>query len=207
MSPSNLLILATIFTIGGFVSVAWIARLILWMAPFKARLLAGILLLIYASLIFLRPASWLIIDIAVLVGAIGAAVILGGSLRSAGAVLTMLVTAAVVDILSVSGGLSRIIIDQYQEGTSDLILYLVLVLPIDSRLLPIVGISDLLLGGSAASALIRLGFKPIPVFGMIALGFLGALAYGIWQGGAPALPFIAAASFLLLWLNPVDSIG
>ncbi|MCP5100399.1 MAG: hypothetical protein GY943_33025 [Chloroflexi bacterium] len=104
-----------------------------------------------------------------------------------------------------SGGLSHAIIERYQDGTSDLLLYLTLVVPINGRLIPIVGISDLFLGGSAATALIRLGLKPVAAIGAIAIGLLGALAYGIWQGGAPALPFIAVAVFLLVWRTSVGS--
>jgi hypothetical protein len=148
---------------------------------------------------------WPVIDLAVLTGAAGAAVLIGGGLSSSGAVVAFLIAAAAVDILSVSGGLSRVIIERYQDGTSDLLLYLTLVVPIGGSLIPIVGISDLLIGGAAATALIRLGLRPVAVMGAIAAGLLGALAYGLWRGGAPALPFLAVTVFLLVWRNSTGS--
>jgi hypothetical protein len=93
-----------------------------------------------------------------------------------------------------------------QCGTSDLLLYLALVVPIGGRLIPIVGISDLLIGGAAATALIRLGLRPIAVVGTIAMGLVFALSYGLWRGGAPALPFLAVTVFLLVWRNSIGSI-
>ena len=205
MSRTLLLILATTVTIGGLVVVVWGASQVLRLAPSRARLLAGILLLIYGAVLIFRPSAWLVIDTAVLIGAVGATVLIGGSLSSSGAVVAMLVAAAAVDILSVSGGLTRAIIDGYREGTSDLLLYLGLVVPIGGRLTPIVGISDLLIGGSAAVALIRLGLRPVAVIGAIAIGLLGALVYGIWRGGVAALPFIAIAVLLLVWRNSAKS--
>jgi len=199
MSRSLILILAAIVTIGGLVAVVWAARQILRLGPLKARLLAGIFLFVYGTVVIIRPSAWPVIDLAVLVGAAGAAVLVGGSLSSIGAVVTFLLAAAAVDILSVTGGLTRAIIDGYRDGASDLLLYLALVVPIDGRIIPIVGISDLLISGSAAIALVRRGLRPIVVIGAIAIGLLGALAYGIWQGGVAALPFIAVAVVLLAW--------
>jgi len=201
MSRSLLLILSATVTIGGLVVVAWVARLVPRLAPRRTKLLAGILLLIYGAVIMLRLSAWPVIDIAVLMGAVGAAVLIGGSLSSPGAVVVFLVTAAAVDILSFKGGLTRVIIERYQDGTSDLLLYLTLVVPIDGLITPIVGISDLFIGGATAAALFRLGFRPVAAVGAIAIGLLVALAYGIWQGGAPALPFVAAAVSLLVWRN------
>jgi hypothetical protein len=137
-------------------------------------------------------------------GAIGGAVLIGANLRTARSVVAFLVTAAVVDILSISSGFSRLIIDQYQAGTSDLLLYLTLVMPIGTRLVPIVGVSDLLVGGSAATALIRIGLRPIAVIGALTVGFIAALAYGLWRGGAPGLPFIAVTIFLVVWWSSID---
>ncbi len=205
MSHTFLLILATTVTISGLVVVVWGASQVLRLAPFRARLLAGILLLIYGAIIIFRPPAWPVIDIAVLMGAIGAVILIGGGLNSSGAIVAMLLAAATVDILSVSGGLTRAIIDGYQDGTSDLLLYLALVVPISGRLIPIVGISDLFIGGAATVALIRLEFRPVAVIGAISLGLLAALVYGIWRGGAAALPFIAVAVLLLVWRNSASS--
>ena len=110
MSRTLLLILATTVTIGGLVVVVWATHLVPRLAPTRTRLLAGILLLIYGAVVILRPSSWPVIDLAVLMGAVGAAVLIEGGLSTTGSVVAFLVTAAVIDILSVSGGLSRAII-------------------------------------------------------------------------------------------------
>jgi hypothetical protein len=148
-----------------------------------------------------------VIDLAVLAGAVGGVLLLERGLRTPAAVTAFLVVAAVVDVLSVSGGVSRMLIERYREGTSDLLLYLTLVVPIRGRAIPIVGIGDLLVGGAAAVALIRLGFRPVAVMGTLAIGLLTALAYGLWRGGAPAVPFIAAAVLFLVWRHSIRPTG
>jgi len=207
MSRSLLLTLAATVTIGGLMIVVWAARQVPRLAPVRTKLLAGIFLLIYGAVLIFRPSAWPVIDLAVLIGVVGAVVLIGGGLSSSGAVVAMLVAAAAVDIWSVSGGFTRAIIEGYQDGTNDLLLYLTLVVPIDGRLTPIVGISDLLIGGSAATALIRLGLRPVAVIGAIAIGLLGALAYGIWRGEVAAMPFIAVAVLLLIWRSSAGSTG
>ena len=67
-----------------------------------------------------------------------------------------------------------------------------------ARPAPIVGIGDLFVGGAAAAALLRLGLRPLEVMVTMTAGLLGALAFGLWRGGAPAVPFIAIAVFLLV---------
>jgi hypothetical protein len=192
-------LLASAITVGGLVVVTWATRRIAKLDIRRARLLALTFIAVYGAVLILRPSGWLLTDLAVLLGAVGGALLIGSSLGDSGAVVAFLVTAAIVDVISITFGVSRGIIDRFTEGTSDLLLYLALVGPIGGRLVPIVGISDLLIGGSAATALIRLEFRPLAVVGAIALGFIAALAYGLWQGGAPGLPFIALTVALLVW--------
>jgi hypothetical protein len=134
---------------------------------------------------------------------VGGVLWLERGLRTPGAVIAFLVVAAVVDLLSVSGGVSRLLIERHRQGTSDLLLYLTLVVPIRDHAVPIVGIGDLLVGGTAATALLRLGLRPVGVMVTFAIGLLAALAYGLWRGGAPAVPFIAAAASLLVWRHSI----
>jgi hypothetical protein len=202
MSLTLFSILAAAVTVGGLVIVVWMARLVARLAPAWRRRLAGLLLLSYFAVLVLRPAAWPVIDLAVLAAAVGGVLLLEGGLRTPGAVVVFLTVAAVVDIVSMSGGLSRLLVERYREGASDLLLYLTLVVPIRSRVVPIVGVGDLLVGGAAATALLRLELRPAAVFGTLAVGLLSALAYGLWRGGAPALPFIAVAVFFLVWRRP-----
>jgi hypothetical protein len=205
MSRSLFSLLAAGITLGGLVAVVSIARLLPRLFPARTKLLAGLFLLGYAAVLVLRPSAWPVIDLAVLLGAVAGVLLLEGGLRSPGAVAAFLGAAAVVDILSMSGGLSRMLVERYRDGSSDLLLYLTLVAPIRGRAIPIVGIGDLLVGGAAATALLRLKLRPVMVMGTIAIGLLSALAYGLWRGGAPALPFVAAAVFLLVRWHPIGA--
>ena len=199
MSRSLFSALAAAVTVGGLAVVVWAARLAGAISPSRRRLLAGALLLTYGAAVMLRPSAWPVIDLAVLVGAVGGVLLIEGGLQTPGAVAVFLGVAAVVDLLSFSGGFTHVLIERYRGGSGNLLLYLCLVMPVHGRALPIVGIGDLFVGGAAATALLRLGLRPAAVLGTIAIGLLSALAYGLWRGGAPALPFIAVAVFFLVW--------
>ncbi len=192
-------LLASGITLSG---VAAVVALVHWcsrIAGRRSRHLALAFLLSYMAVLVVRPAAWPVIDLAVLVGAAGAVLLLEGGLVSPPAVVAFLCVAATVDVLSMSGGLSRLLIERYRDGTSQLLLYLTLVAPVRGRPVPIVGIGDLLVAGMAATALIRLRLRAVAVMGSIASGLLAALAYGLWRGGAPAVPFIATAVLVLVW--------
>jgi hypothetical protein len=90
-------------------------------------------------------------------------------------------------------------IEGFRTGSSRLLLYVALVSPVRGSTIPIVGISDLFVGGSAAVALLRLKLRPMNVMGTMSAGFLAAVAYGLWRGPTPALPFLAVAVWLLFW--------
>lgn len=198
MSRSVFSLLAAALIAGGLTAVISAALLIRRLPIRWARMLIGLFLLIYGLAIVLRPWPWPVIDLAVLTGAVGGALLLEGMLQTPGAVGVFLGVAAAVDIFSMSGGLSRRLIDAYREGASDLLLYLALVIPINQRVIPVVGIADLVVSAAAATALIRMGLGTLAVGGAITAGLLGALAFGLWQGGAPALPFIAVAVLFLV---------
>jgi len=199
MSRSLFSVLAAAVTVGGLAAVVWAARLAGAISPSRRRLFAGALLLAYGAALMLRPSAWPVIDFAVLAGAVGGVLLIEGGLQTPGAVAVFLGVAAVVDLLSFSGGFTHILIQRYAAGSGNLLLYLCLVMPVHGRAIPIVGIGDLFVGGAAATALLRLGLRPAAVMGTIAIGLVSALAYGLWRGGAPALPFIAVAVLFLVW--------
>jgi hypothetical protein len=60
-----------------------------------------------------------------------------------------------------------------------------------------------MVGGAAAAALLRLGVVAAGIAAACAAGLLGALAYGLWRGGAPALPFLAVAALALVGWHQV----
>ena len=192
-------ILAAGATVAGIAAVAGASWLLSVNLRSRKKLLAVTLLLAYGAALWFRPTAWPFIDLAVVAGALGAVLLIEGGLQTPPAVAMFLAVAAVADYLSVSGGLSRVIIERYRDGTGDLLIYLSLVVLVRGHLIPIVGISDLFIGAAAATALLRLGFRPVAVMGTIAGALLCALAYGFWRGGAPAVPFLAGAVALLVW--------
>jgi len=199
MSHLQFSILAAGFTVGGLAVVVSGARLVLRFFPGQAKRLAISFLLIYVVTLLLRPSASPMIDLAVLTGAVGGVLLVEGGLRTPEAVAVFLAVAAIVDVWSMFGGLSRALVEQYRAGASNFLLYLTLVAPVHGRAVPIVGIGDLLVGGAAAAALLRLGFRPVYVMGAVIVGLLSALAYGLWRGGAPTLPFVATAVLILVW--------
>jgi hypothetical protein len=203
MSRSQFSLLAAGITVAGLTIVVLAARSVHRLLPSPKRILAGSFLLIYGVILVLRPSAWPFIDLAVLTGAVGGVLLLEGGLQTKATVVVFLSVAAIVDVESMSGGLSHLLVERYRTGTSDFLLYLTLVAPIRDRAIPIVGIGDLLVGGAAATALLRLGLRPVPVMGTFAIGLLSALAYGLWRGGAPALPFVTVFVLILVWQNRI----
>jgi hypothetical protein len=191
--------LAAAVTVAGFAIVVWFSSVARRMPPWRKRLLAFGLLASYAAVLVFRPMAWPFIDLGVLAGAIGGVLLIEGGLQTAAAVAVFLSVAAIVDVLSMAGGLSRIMIEGFRTGSSRLLLYVALVSPVRGSTIPIVGISDLFVGGSAAVALLRLRLRPMEVMGTISAGFLAAVAYGLWRGPTPALPFLSLAVWLLFW--------
>jgi hypothetical protein len=153
VSRSVFSILAAGVTVGGLLAVVLAARAIERRAPTQTRRFAMAFLLAYGVVLLTRPTAWPVIDLAVLAGAVGGVLLLERGLATPGAVGVFLAVAAVVDVVSVSGGLSRALIKGYRTGASDLLLYLTLTVPVRGRAIPIVGIGDLLVGGAAAAAL------------------------------------------------------
>lgn len=189
---------ATAVTLGGSLSVLAAARLVAARAPEDGRSVAVILLLAYGLGLLVRPDVWLLSDLLVLAGAVGGALLLARALTTSGSVVVFLLVAAIVDFLSVSGGLTRLIIEQFQQGRGDLLRYLALVVPIGGQVTPIIGITDLALAAGAGVALLELGFRRAAVVGALCLGLLAALVVAFSLGPTPALPFLATAVMALI---------
>ena len=159
MSRSEFSLLAAGTTVVGLTIVVLAAHSVPRLLPSPKRILAGSFLVIYGVVIVLRLSGWPFIDLAVLTGAVGGVLLLEGGLQNQATVVVFLSVAAIVDVASMSGGVSHLLIERYRTGRSDFLLYLTLVVPISGRPIPIVGIGDLLVGGAAATALLRLGFR------------------------------------------------
>ena len=188
-----------VLAIAAAVSLASLAIVILAASrirarPAVARPVAVAAIGLYAATVVMTTPHWAVTDAAVLIGATGAVVMLERGLATRASVLVFLIVATLVDVISMAAGPSRAILESYRDGRSTLVLMLSVAAPLAGRLSPIVGIGDLVVGGAAAVALLRLGARGSIVAAGLAGGITAALLWGIWRGhGVPAIPFIAVA--------------
>lgn len=172
------------------VGVAWLSGL----SP-RQRIGVGLASLVaYAVVLVTRPSSWALSDASVLIVAIGLAPLLGRSLGSAGAIAVFAVTASAVDILSFGGGLTREIIQGYQAGTSDLLQFLAVTVPVAGEPRPLVGVVDLLLVGALFLGLMRVHGGRNRAALVLLVGLASAVVTGLAVGGIAAVPFIGFAA-------------
>jgi len=185
-------------TVAGFSSVVGLARLAGRLAPRPRLLLALGGLAFYGAVLLFRPLAWPVIDAAVPAGALGIVILLEGTLQAPSAVAVFLALAATADVISMAAGVSHVLVERFRTGQSHLLLYLMLVVPIRGATIPTVGITDLFIGATAATALLRLKVPPAGVMGSTIGGFLCAAATGLWLGPTPALPFLAVPVGILV---------
>jgi hypothetical protein len=190
---------SSVITLAGTTAVIVAALAIERGARTAVKPLVWMSVALYALALILRPSAWWMSDAAVLIAATGGTLLLSPGLRSQGSVITFLVVATVADLVSFSGGVTRWIVDDYQSGSGTLLLYLTLTAPMGGRILPIVGIGDLVVAGTAALALARLRFGLPTLLLAISGGLVAALAYGIQFRGAPAVPFITLVLGIVVW--------
>lgn len=193
-------------TVAGFATVVWFSRLAARIPRPRKIWLAFTLLALYAATVALHPSAWLVIDMAELAGAVGGVILVEGALQSQRAVAVFLTTAAVADAVSMAGGISKTLIDGFRGGSSHALEYLALLVPVHGSVAAIIGITDLFLTGTAAVALMRLKLGRVAVFGTVVCGLLTALATGLWLGPMPAIPFVAAAAWILLTVQAPTSL-
>lgn len=168
-----------------------------WVSGWSQRQRVGLglaCLVAYAVVLVTRPASWAVSDASVLIVAIGLAPLLGQSLGSAGSIAAFAVTASAVDILSFGGGLTREIIQGHQAGTSDLLRFLAVTVPVAGQPRPLVGVVDLLLMGALFLGLVRVHGGRRRAGVVLLVGLASAVITGLVVGGIAAVPFIGFAA-------------
>jgi len=171
----------------GVLTIGWL--------QFRDRVLVtAVVALSYALVLNLEPHWWWVSNAAVITIAAAAGVMIGSTLRSRQAVIAFCVAAAIVDVLSFSGGLTRSIVESFQSGDSHLLMHLSVAFPVGGTVRPIVGIGDLVILAGLFSSLCHLRFRGWLPFVVPVAGLVLALGVGLAIGGAPALPFIAAAT-------------
>lgn len=163
---------------------------------------------LYGLFLFMKPDNWILIDVVVLcIGAIGGSGV-ALFLNSKPSLITFLIVASAADLYSFTQGATSRISDSYQDGSSDLLTYLVISLPTEGQLQPLIGIGDLFIVSSICFALVRLGYVGAQVLLAPLSGLLLAIVIGLMVGGVFGIPFIAATTILYLVLvGPIKNVS
>ena len=154
----------------------------------------------YVILLFWRPDSPWVPNVSILLAGICFGFLLGQLLGSSGSVLTFLCTAAIVDMLSFSDGLTNQIVEAYRSGGSTVLRFLAVFIELGGQEYAVIGVSDIAIVAAAYLGLHRAtGSDWGPAFWLL-LGLFFALLAGTLWGGAPGIPFLAAGAgvFILL---------
>lgn len=117
---------------------------------------------------------------------------LARTVRSRGALVTLAVTASVVDIVSFSGGPTRWLLSSELDSLSLALRYLAVTIPSANGTVAVVGIGDLALLGCFFLGLRATGHPRLVVGAGLVGALLVALVVGLVRGGAFGIPFMAA---------------
>ena len=156
---------------------------------------------IYALVLYVRPDPPLIGGLIGLVAAGFVGGVFGADLiATAPGLVAFLVTASIVDTVSVYAGPTQAIIEAAQGGSNNILLYLAVLLPQKTGYIPALGVSDLFGIAVVFSSLRQLGFPRISVYICGTSGIMLALVAGLIVGGAPGYPFLAVVvAIYLVW--------
>ena len=142
--------------------------------------------------------NWLVLSVALFAGTL-----LSRQIRSVGALVTFLTVGAIADLISTQVGPSRWLANAAHHANGlALIHFLALSIRLKGKLVPVIGVSDLMFFTICASTMRRLGWPETPVLVVPLLGILSALGVGLFAGFTPALPFLAAAVILYTYASP-----
>jgi len=182
-----------------------ISRQIARLANRNVILLAVVAFSLYGALLFWRPQNWMLINAVVLsVAAVGGSG-LGLLINSRVSLITFCIVASVVDIYSVLQGTTANLVDSYREGSSDLLRYLVISIPLGGDVKPVVGIGDFFIISAICFVLVRLGYQQSQIVLAPLSGLLLAIVVGLLVGGIFAIPFIGATTIAYLyWQQPAE---
>jgi hypothetical protein len=157
-----------------------------------------------ALAIAIFPGSIVATNCLVLFLALVAATLLGRQIGTAGALSIMLIVAAIVDLISAHAGPSRWLVDQAQNARGlPALQFLAVSLRLKGKLVPVIGVGDLMFFAAVVSVVRRLGWSEASTFAAPLAGILAALGVGLLTGFTPALPFLAGA--VLAWGYALNS--
>jgi hypothetical protein len=156
---------------------------------------------VYTLVLIIQPELPWVATLAVLAAGCAFGFLLGQLLGSVGSVLTFLGTAAIVDLLSFSDGLTRQIFEAYQSGGSMVLRFLALFVEMGGQEYAVVGVSDIALVAAAYLGLRKAtGARWTPALFLLG-GLLGAFMVGIVRGGAAGIPFLAAGAVAFVFVH------
>ena len=146
-------------------------------------------LAIYALALWLKPDNLWLLNAAILLAAFGIGHLISRLVPGPPALIAFLITAAIIDVFSFSGGLTRQLINQ-----PSLLRYLAITLPLDGRQVAVMGVGDLVIFAAAYTVLRKSGFSKILAYLAPVVGLLLAILIGSFIGGVYAIPFIAVTT-------------
>jgi len=159
----------------------------------QSWILGSSILVIYAGLLCWRPPELLVSNSIVMVVAVVAGCLLGGSLTSVPAIRYFSVAASIGDMVSFTLGPTRVLLDRFGGQSGSVVQYLTVGLFFRHRLIPMIGIGDLIFLGAYMVALRTLGHAGLVQVLVPLAGLLGALFVGLLVGGVFGIPFMAVA--------------
>jgi hypothetical protein len=154
----------------------------------------------FTAVLALRPRSFLLADVIILAAAVFAGSLLGSVLRGYSGAASFLVAAAIADVVSSVSGATARLSRAFRQGGSSLLRYLGIALPLEGRVVLIIGVADLMILATVYFVLRRLGKSGPWMFIAPLIGLLLAVVAGLVFGGVAAIPFIAAATLAYLWV-------
>jgi hypothetical protein len=155
-------------------------------------------ILIYCLMILLQGSDWFISDCLIIIISILAGFVIGNSISTISSLIVFCITAGLVDFVSFTAGLSAKIIEDYSKGHNLILQYLCISMPIDGKIVPLLGIGDLFVLGIILQSLNKIGLESwfvslIPIAGLLIALFLGLMVHGIY-----ALPIMGGVTILFL---------
>jgi len=159
-------------------------------------------MLLYLLVLLLRPSSLILSNGALLLAATSVGAMVGLALGSRGAILMFCLIMAMVDSFPFNEGLTRRLLEAYAATDGDLLRYVALTIPVEDRILPVIGIADLLVVSALHSGLYLLSMPTLVSVGVLLASLLVAVLIGLSAGGVPALPVIAAGAAILMLARP-----
>jgi hypothetical protein len=153
----------------------------------------------YAAVLSVRPDSLVLSNTGLILASVGLAPLLARGLGNTGAIAAFAITASLVDLLSFGGGLTRRIIQDYNSGSSDLLQFLALTVPLEGRATPLIGVVDLLIAGAMFLALVEIHGSNTRAVLVLLSALALAVVVGLIVGGVAAVPFVGLAAAADAW--------